>query len=394
MTHNVVDLYAGAGGMSLGFAQAGHRIVAAVERDEWAAKTYQANFSGAEVSVTEVGALPESFFRRHKGVEVVIGGPPCQGFSICASNRRNPSDIRNTEIFKFVDATRRLKPKWIVLENVPEIARFRLSSGVKLIDVVSDVLRENGYRSHWYFVNAADYGVPQVRKRCLLIASANRVPDLESTRTHGDENLGSRQCHPWLSVSDAISDLPPVVPGAVEEDEYVRYRISSQTDYQSALRALEQGVYNHVPMRHTARLVERFKAIEVGQNEFAAWEKHAPRKRGGAIGEVGTRFSQNHRRLNPGLPSPTITAFFYSTFLHPQQHRNLTVREAARIQSFPDDFRFYGKRTTLSAKLLEKKGLHEDLKLNQFNQVGNAVPPLLARAIAHALDECLEKVEA
>jgi len=178
--------------------------------------------------------------------------------------------------------------------------------------------------------------------------------------------------------------LPRVAAGAVGEEDCLTYDRDPKNEYQIALRAKGGSFFNHVPMRHSPRLVARFSAIPIGGNGASVWSEH-PAKRRGRSDANGVPFGQNHRRIQPNVPSPTITAYMYSTCLHPTQHRNITVREAARIQSFPDSFQFMGKRTTLSMKLLERKGLLSDMKLNQLNQVGNAVPPLLGRAVGRAI---------
>lgn len=142
-------------------------------------------------------------------------------------------------------------------------------------------------------------------------------------------------------------------------------------------------------MRHSDRIIERFSKISVGRNGECVPVEHYPRTRGESQNISGKIYSQNHRRLDPLLPSSTITASFYSSFIHPYQDRNLTAREAARIQGFPDTFHFFGKKTRLSHKLLKKKKIFEDVHLDQFNQVGNAVPPILAKKLAKALLDTL-----
>ena len=381
---SVVDLYAGAGGLSLGFELAGNRVLAAVERDAWAGATYAHNFPATRLYNQEVRSLEPSFFEKYRGVDVVLGGPPCQGFSIAASNRRDRADARNAEVFVFVEACVRLKPRWIVLENVPEIRRFMFKPETPLINAVNGLLEEANYVPFWFDVNAADFGVPQRRLRTILLAGRDAPPDLQDWRTHRSPETRERRKRGWVTAMEALSDLPAVSPREIEEGAFIGFDRRATNSYQRALRGDAIGIFNHVPMRHTPRLIERFKRIPVGGNELAAWEEHAPRRRGNGS-ERGIVYHQNHRRIDPCSPAPTITATFYSSFLHPTEHRNLTVREAARLQSFPDAFRFLGKRTTLSEKLLRRKGLTEDLGLNQFNQVGNAVPPQLARLIAQAL---------
>jgi DNA (cytosine-5)-methyltransferase 1 len=378
-----VDLYAGAGGLSLGLQWAGIKVVAAVEVDDWAASTYCQNLSDAVVHVGRVSELTEAFFERHRGVEIVVGGPPCQGFSVSASSRRKENDARNQEVFHFLDAAIRLKPSVIVMENVPAMPTVLDPSGVLVIDLAINKLRRAGYDSRLHNIDAADFGVPQRRQRVFLIAARGDVPDLLSERTHWSRSTASSRPR-WRSTIEAIGDLPRVAAGAVGEEDCLTYDRDPKNEYQIALRAKGGSFFNHVPMRHSPRLVARFSAIPIGGNGASVWSEH-PAKRRGRSDANGVPFGQNHRRIQPNVPSPTITAYMYSTCLHPTQHRNITVREAARIQSFPDSFQFMGKRTTLSMKLLERKGLLSDMKLNQLNQVGNAVPPLLGRAVGRAI---------
>ncbi|GMO94242.1 DNA cytosine methyltransferase [Bradyrhizobium sp. TM239] len=383
---SAVDLYAGAGGLSVGLSEAGFRIEAAVEQDKWAATTFSNNVDCGKVVVSSVAELPDDFFAKHKGVDLVVGGPPCQGFSVTAANRRNAGDTRNLEVFRFLEAAFRLKAGAIVLENVPPFTGYRLESGQLLLESVLEKLAEQKYDARYFIADCADFGVPQNRRRLFLMAAKKgRLPDLLSFRSHSGPDVPLLAQSRWISVEEAISDLPPTGPGMLDEDDAVDYTVPPQTPFQEVLRGRSAGsVYNHVSMRHSERLVRRFAAIPIGGNGLSVWDEHSARKRGDTTQE-GTRFHQNHRRVDPNRPSPTITAFMYSTCLHPFQHRNLTVREAARLQTFPDWFRFFGKRTTLSSKLLARKGLVEDMGLNQLNQVGNAVPPRMGAVIGQAL---------
>jgi len=158
----------------------------------------------------------------------------------------------------------------------------------------------------------------------------------------------------------------------------------------------EQPVlYNHVAMRHSKRLVERFKHIGWGESSSNVPKEHMPRTRSGNGKLSKQAYDQNNRRLHPYKPSHTIAASFYANFVHPFQHRNITAREGARIQSFPDWYRFMGKKTIVSHKLLQREGRIEEKHLCQYNQIGNAVPPLLAKAIAERVREaifCLGKL--
>lgn len=386
----MIDLYAGVGGLTLGLRQAGLTPLAAVEKDRFAAATYRENHPHHPLLEADVASVADDLVATYRGVDVVVGGPPCQGFSISASNRRDGEDPRNLEVLRFVETALRLEPRVILLENVPAMARFEDASGLKLTDRVLARLRDAGYSVRWDLLNAADFGTPQTRERLFGLAARQDLPDVSAQRSHSSEPPGLFHSLPaWQTVDDAISDLPPVAPREVTGDARASYRGPPQSPYQERLRTADGSFFNHVPMQHTRRLIERFEQIPVGGNEAAAWANAAPRRRSGGPDSRGVLYHQNHRRMDPSRPAPTITASFYSTFLHPRQHRNLTVREAARLQGLPDSFRFLGPRTRLSTRLLERKGLHDQIGLDQFNQVGNAVPAPLARAIGAAIVEAL-----
>ena len=176
-----------------------------------------------------------------------------------------------------------------------------------------------------------------------------------------------------VTVDDAISDLPII--HSSEGNEIQPYNCSPQNDYQRLMRKNSTHVYNHVAMRHTSRLIERFKAIKPGQDLLDVWETHGAVKRGAPGEKSEIKFHQNNQRVFGNRPAPTIAASFQSNFIHPHLDRNFTAREGARLQSFPDDFVFEGMRTKMSWE----KGL------SQYQQIGNAVPVLLAYHIAKHL---------
>lgn len=383
-----LDLFSGAGGLSLGLHLAGFEVAAAVEVDAWAADTYEANFSSVPLVRADIVELSDRVLTKYKGVDLVAGGPPCQGFSIAASHRRDATDPRNLLYLQFVRAVSVIKPRMFLVENVPELQRVKLPGGQGLLDDFTSRLSSLGYTVQRFLLNAADFGVPQVRRRLFLLGFRSPGPIVGVQPTHMVR--GALFCRPWLTVKDAISDLPATLPPETNEDTAFPYGTPPLTAYQAQMREGCSTVFNHVPMRHTTRLVERFRHIPIGGNESEVPAEHSARRLHRGTAGSGTLYAQNHRRIDPRAPSPTITATFYSGFLHPTAHRNLTVREAARLQSFPDWFRFLGKRTTLSKSLLRRKGLTGDLHLDQFNQVGNAVPPLLASAVGSAMRDAIE----
>ncbi len=384
-----IDLFSGAGGLSLGFEQVGFSVPMALEIDIWATETFKGNRSNCNVIKADITELSDSFFKDYKGADVVMGGPPCQGFSISASNRRNPDDPRNFLYRDFLRAVKVIKPRGFLLENVKEIFKARIPSGDLILNDFSKILSKLGYSFFYSLLNTADFGIPQSRVRFFLVAGIKGTPDIKSNKSFGVESPLFPKSQPYYSSWEAISDLPSVIPRKYKENDTLSYKKEPQNDYQRQLRKGSTIIYNHIPMRHTDRTIEKFKLISIRGRKTNIPKEFSSRKRGDPSKFSKVIYDQNHRRLNPNKPSPTITASFYSSFIHPFANRNLTVREAARIQSFPDKYRFYGKRTTLSKKLLARKGIYEDMHLDQFNQVGNAVPPLLANSLARSISDFL-----
>lgn len=376
MSLTFLDIFAGAGGASVGLEKAGLKPVGAIEIDAWAAETYTYNHPNTQIIEADITQLNNSDFSQFKGVDLIVGGPPCQGFSIAASNRRNSKDPRNNLYLEYVRAVEAVQPNYIIVENVKEIVKFKLESGGLLLDDFINKLSNLGYSLSYGLLNAKELGAPQDRVRFFMIGVKNKSINSSFVKTISENKLNKH-----LTLNDAISDLPIPQAGL----DTIQYNEKPINDYQKNLRFGCDNVYNHEAMRHTQRVIERFKLIPINGNTQNVPAEHRNRKRG-AVDELSKKvYHQNHRRLNPDVPCKTITASFYSSFIHPYQHRNLTVREAARVQGFPDSFRFFGKRTTLSKKLLEKKGIFDDLHLDQFNQVGNAVSPIVAEFLGNKL---------
>jgi DNA (cytosine-5)-methyltransferase 1 len=383
----VIDLFSGAGGMSKGFLDVGYEIECAVEVDSWASETYEANHPDINLIIDDIRNIPNSFFKKYKKIDLVMGGPPCQGFSISASNRRKSDDPRNYLYLEFLRAVSIIKPRAVLIENVREVQKFKLPDGRLLCDDIKERLLMLGYESEMMILNSSDFGVPQVRLRNFIFAFQKNIEfrkKLEKLKIKINESPNTK-----ISLWEAISDLPNVIPSTLSENAISKYAHKPQNQYQKKIRKKSYVVTNHVPMRHTPRMIERFKHLIENESNSSLPRELSPRLRGNVEVVSEKKYDQNHRILDPLKPSPTITASFYSSFIHPYQPRNLTVREAARLQSFPDTFIFKGKRTTLSKKLLAKKGIIEDLHLDQFNQVGNSVPPLLAQYLAKTIKSIL-----
>jgi DNA (cytosine-5)-methyltransferase 1 len=399
-----VDLFAGAGGFGLGFRQAGYRPVLSVEIDAWAAETMRQNDTALRVLQADIREYRDHATIRQlcaENVDVVIGGPPCQGFSIAGPATKDPSDPRNSLFREFANWVEALQPSAFILENVKGLVSRRTSDGLSVMRIIQQTFRALGYAVEVWQLNAANYGVPQMRERVFVVGNRIGCPLLgppKASHTNAPPASGesgqlaliaATGLHRAVTLWQAISDLPPREPGqGEEEDQYVGPPV---TDYQKQLRGRAQQLFNHVAMSHSRRLVERFAHVAWGQSSANVPSEHMARRRDGTGRLADTMYSQNNRRLHPERPSHTIAASFYANFLHPYQHRNLTAREGARVQSFPDAYRFFGKKTVVSQKLLHREERHDEKFLCQYAQIGNAVPPLLARRIAEHLAQVLSQ---
>jgi len=385
---NIFDSFAGAGGLSLGFSQAGFRVVGANELDDWACDTFELNHPGLSVIRGDITKISdeEILERVTERVDVLLGGPPCQGFSVANRKNGDPKDPRNSLFIEFLRLVRLFKPTYVVMENVPNIAKAKTASGELVIDIIEKELQVLGYSTARRVLQATDYGVPQIRKRFVIVASKTEMENPFPSPTHSINNdIPGLMKTPTLW--DAISDLPSL--NASESSQ--QYASEPKSSYQKMLRGNNKTLSNHTAMRHSLRLVERFKSMSWGQKGDELLEEHLPLRRNGNGEKAIKGYSQNNRRMFPDKPCHTVTASFYANFVHPFDNRNFTPREGARVQSFPDDFVFLGKPTTPSHSLLRKEGRESDIHLGQYNQIGNAVPPLMARAIAENIMADIKK---
>lgn len=396
-----IDLFAGAGGFGLGFEMAGFHVPFSLEMDAWACDTLRFNHPRMKVLQQDIREFDSATSVKSVcpyNPDLIIGGPPCQGFSISGPANKDPKDPRNSLFINFAQWISILEPKAFVMENVKGILTQKNAEGEKVFEIIKRTFANLGYFVEIWVLNAAEYGIPQIRERVFIVGNKQTESIGAPPPTHTLANTGSNSFQsslfngyglsPAYSLWDAISDLPHL--NAREGEEEQPYISEALNDFQRQAREGSKQVYNHVAMDHTKRLVERFKHIKWGESISHVPEEHGPRKRNGAGALSGTSYDQNNRRLYPYKPSHTITASFYANFIHPFQHRNLTAREGARIQSFPDRYRFMGKKTVISHKLLQKEERLSEKFLCQYNQVGNAVPPLLARSIAFHLREKLQ----
>ncbi|HLO83439.1 MAG TPA: DNA cytosine methyltransferase [Nostocaceae cyanobacterium] len=397
----VIDLFAGAGGFGLGFEIAGFSVPLSLEVDTWACDTLRYNHP--EMTVIQNDICEFNTLSNVKNIckykpDIIIGGPPCQGFSVAGPAQKDPKDPRNSLFINFAQWIEFLEPQAFVMENVKGLLSRRNVEGVKVIDIIKRTFENLGYFVELWLLNAAEYGVPQIRERVFIVGNKTGKKLGEPPKTHSLDllkiNISQLSIFehinllPALTLWDAISDLPAL--NAREGEEEQAYISQPQNHYQQWIKNNSQVIYNHVAMDHSERLVERFKQIKWGESSADVPQEYRAKRRSGN-GEISEQvYDQNNRRLHPDQPAYTITASFYANFLHPFQHRNLTAREGARVQSFPDTYRFLGKKTVVSHKLLQRENRLNEKFLCQYNQIGNAVPPLLARAIALHLQDKLE----
>ena len=346
-TYKMIDLFAGVGGLSLGFEQMGFDVVLANEYDKSIAQAYIKNRNNPNMIIEDITKLPiHDTFKQFKGtVDLCVGGPPCQGYSQ-KGQRKTINDPRNFLFKYFVEVVKEVSPRYFVMENVPNL--LTAENGYFQNELTA-MFTELGYIINAQVLCAADYGVPQSRHRAVIIgkkagSSPVAMPKSSEIKT---------------TIWDAISDLNYLNSG--EGNEISEYRCSPESDYQKLLRKGSTSLYNHVATNHTKVALERMAMIPPkGGKEYLPAE-HITK----------SIYSGTWERMDAEDISVTITTRFDTPasgkFMHPYLNRAITVREAARIQSFPDTFIFYGTKTS------------------QMKQVGNAVPPLLAQAIAKAI---------
>ena len=364
-----VDLFSGAGGMAEGFKQAGFKCVFANDFDEVALQTFAYNHPETPYLKSDIRKLDAAEILRVAGkmvgeIDVVCGGPPCQGFSL--AGLRMTDDPRNRLFLDFVRIVDGLSPRVVVFENVPGIITMQ---GGAVIRAITAEFAKIGYTCQAKILNAADYGVPQVRERFFLIGTREGCEGIDSPpATHGGVTqlpLGFTPLleqrimpnTPYVTLWDALSDLPRVEQG--EGAEELQHSDIYHNAYQQARRGHRQPslLFNHRATRHSEAIQYRYAQIPEGSNN------------GVLPPEIRTR-KRNVFKPWRDKPSPTVTCNHRTDLIHPTIPRGTTVREAARLQSFDDDYRFFGNLTR-KAKWV-----------TQDDQVGNAVPPLLARAVA------------
>lgn len=341
--YNVLDMFCGCGGLSKGFEQAGCNILVGVDFDAAPLRTFEYNHKGAKGLQLNLGDA-SSFDTIEKtlngqAVDIIIGGPPCQGFSL--TGPRNFEDPRNQLYLAMIEAVHRFSPKAFMIENVPGMGN--LYKGAIKEEVIKR-LTALGYKVTCKVVCAADYGVPQIRQRLVFIG----LKDSEILFEFPDPILSESQ---YITCEQAISDLPPLVDCLGEEES--EYDGDPTTDFQRQMRGSCRILHNHVAINHKQFVKDVIAQVPDGGNY-----KDLPP----GVGD-SRKFNMAWTRYASNKPSRTIDTGHRNNF-HYKWNRCPTVRESARLQSFPDDFVFIGNKT------------------QQNRQVGNAVPVLMARAMA------------
>lgn len=359
-----IDLFAGAGGITEGFRKAGYTCVCANDFDEEAMHTFTFNHPSVpyllkDVKEVIVSELLEKANCSAENIDVITGGPPCQGFSL--AGQRLSDDPRNTLFREYIRLAKDIQPKVIFFENVYGIMNMQ---GGKVLEAIVREFGDIGYKCKYALVNAADYGVPQARPRFVLIGVRGFDKEISFPEpTHGKReeyhqmDFFKQELLPYVTVEDAFSNLPSVDQGEGAEEIIVEPHWDNE--YQKGCVGVRRPgtIYNHRATRHSKAIQERYAMIPQGCNNSVLPE------------EIRTK-KQNAYKLDLKLPGRTVTCNFRTDLIHPTMNRGLTVREAARLQSFDDDYCFFGNLTR-KAKWL-----------TQDDQVGNAVPPLLAYAFA------------
>lgn len=343
MALQAIDLFSGAGGLHIGFEREGFNIKLCVDNDSLVQKTHKRNFPNIPMIHRDINLVSSeelSSYLDEGCADIVIGGPPCQGFSTIGKRvssdpeKRSEKDPRNELVLSYARIIKALKPKFIVMENVKGI--LTLDGGSYLKNVLQ-ILRHAGYRVNYKLINMADYGVPEIRERVIIIGNRIGLPVSFPKPDHSNDPKSGLP--KWENCWDVISDLEKLP---------------------------DNPAFNHVALKHTEKIIARYKLIpEGGRLPEAELPEELYRK----------NFGNTYKRLSRTKPALTMVPGNDAFPIHPTLNRSLTVREAARIQTFPDTMVFEGNRR------------------QQGHQVGNAVPPLFSQKLASFIRGEIEKAK-
>ncbi|MCP5061551.1 MAG: DNA cytosine methyltransferase [Ignavibacteriae bacterium] len=336
-----VEIFSGAGGLGAGATMAGINISVAVEKDTFSLRTYKRNHPKVKTINADIkrtigtDLISETPF-------IVFGGPPCQGFSLSNTKTRNDTNENNHLFIEFIRIVNELQPDWFLFENVAGILSYKNGETVSKLQ---ELFKNNGYKTTYNILFASDYGVPQARNRFFLVGNKHNInfafPERHTTQ---------------ISVKQAISDLSDLQNGDYIEE--LPYKKSRASEYALLMRQNSKKATQNFVSKNKNYVLERYKHIRQGQN----W-KAIPDELMTNYKDKNNCHSGIYKRLEADKPSVVIANYRKNMLIHPFQNRGLSVREAARLQSFPDDYYFEGSLSHIQ------------------QQIGNAVPPLLAKAI-------------
>lgn len=356
----IVSLFSGCGGLDLGFHNEGFKIIWANDNMKDACESYKVNIGNHIICKSILDINPQDIPR----ADIIIGGPPCQGFS--GIGKRDPNDKRSSLVWSYLEILKSIKPKIFLFENVTGIKSAKSPDGSKVIDNIMKAFKDIGYTINIYTLNAADYGVPQRRRRVFIIGNRLGLDISPPKETHSEDNKSLKK---WVSSFEAISDLG--IPNDTGEAEYTK---EPDSEYQKIMRKNSKKTNLHKTPYASEKDEEIMLHIKPGGNYMDIPDAISTarimyfKKTGGRTTTYG--------RLDPKMPGYTLNTYFdrpnIGCNIHYKDNRMITIREGLRFQSFPDNFNLVGKS-----------------KRNHYIQVGNAVPPLLSQAWAKHLKNIL-----
>jgi len=338
-----IDIFSGCGGMTTGASLAGIRVKYAVELDHSSALTYSTNHASVSMQNIDIRKFKTEFLKLPKGQSTVLfGGPPCQGFSKSNQKTRNKQNENNWLFMQFLRLSNQIKPDWIVFENV---GGFSESLEGFFFEETLSSFKKMGYTTSPFLLDASNYGVPQNRKRVFIVCSLDGII-IEKPK----------QKLKKINVGEALFDLPEIKNGAKFSE--LPYKQEPHSTYAKVMRGKLKESTNHFVTQNSEEVIKRYDHVPQGGN----W-KNIPIKLMQSYKDVSRCHSGIYHRLDELKPSVVIGNYRKNMLIHPRENRGLSVREAARLQSFPDDYIFKGAL------------------VDQQQQVGNAVPPLLAKSV-------------
>lgn len=362
---DVIDLFAGCGGLSIGFIQAGYKIKKAVEFDEMIASTYLLNHKNVELIVDDIKNIDKNDTFKKNDASIIIGGPPCQGFSMAGARIRHGfiDDPRNYLFKHYFNVVKKVQPEIFIMENVKGMKTMQ--GGLIFNEIINNFsdpsLISKPYNMYYKIVKAVDFGIPQKRERLIIIGSRKPIDNFDIIWEKTKKNITKKipSYFDKVTIKDAIANLPePTVNGEVKNP-------SPKTNYQKYLQTDKEMLTNHNATKHSLIATKRMHKIKNGENYTVLNEK------------INSVHSGAYGRLKWDDVAPTITTRFDTPaggmFTHPTADRTLTPREAARIQSFPDNYIFTGNRTSIC------------------KQIGNAVPPKISYFLAKFISEIMKE---